>query len=502
MATTGSSATGAEAVAPIGTQLDRLASSAPDRPAVTCGGATISRGELSATSNRLARAYRELGVGPGDYVSIALPNSIEWVQAAVAAWKLGAIVQPLSARLPEAELGELLGLVPRALLVGREDPTGVVPSVPAGFVPPTTLSDGALEEVVSPSWKAMPSGGSTGRSKLIEDPHDSRIDATGALALFDLRRDGTHLVTGPLSHNTGLSMTVNGLLLGQHVVLVARFDAEECLRLIAEHRVQFTATVPTVMRRLLAVYREDPGAYDLSSLEYLWHTAEPCPPGLKEAWIEILGPAAVWELYSGTELQAIAVISGEQWLEHRGSVGSVIVGEMRVLDDRGEVCPPGTVGEIYMRPGPDAGPTYRYIGTDATARDGWETLGDLGWFDEDGFLYLSDRRVDMFNVGGRKLYPAEVEVALIDHPDVLSCLVVGVPDDDLGQVPYALVEKAPDSDLDEDGVRAFVRERVAGYKVPRHVEFSTEPLRDDAGKARRSRIREQVVSRMAAGARG
>ncbi|MDQ6526897.1 AMP-binding protein [Nocardioides sp. LHD-245] len=489
--------TGVKDIPPIGTRLSELAQRAPGLPAITCDGVTLTRGELDASSNRLARAYQERGVGAGDYVTIALPNSVEWLQAAAAVWKLGGIVQPLSARLPEVEFSSLLELAPRALLVGRADPRGVVPSVPAGFSPPETISDAPVPEAVSPSWKAMPSGGSTGRSKLIEVNQDSRIDPAGASALFTLRENGTQLVTGPLSHNTGLSMTVVGLLLGQHIVLMSRFDPEQCLRLIGDHRVEFTATVPTVMRRLLPVYQADPGAYDLSSLEYLWHTAEPCPPAVKQAWIEILGPDAVHELYSGTELQAITAISGSDWLDHRGSVGTVIMGEIKVLDEQGRECPPGTVGEIFMRSGPQADPTYRYIGSDATVRDGWETLGDLGWFDEDGFLYLSDRRVDMFNVGGRKVYPAEVEVALIEHPEVLSCLVVGIPDHDLGQVPGAIVERVDGSTMDADAVRAHLKERVEGYKVPRHIEFTTAALRDEAGKARRSQVRQELLRRLA-----
>ena len=155
---------------------------------------------------------------------------------------------------------------------------------------------------------------------------------------------------------------------------------------------------------------------------------------------------------------------------------------------------PGVVGEVYMRPSPGSAPTYRYIGATAKTRDGWDSLGDLGYFDEDGFLYLSDRRVDMFTVGGRNVYPAEIESALNEHPDVLSCLVVGVPDGDLGQVPYAIVHS---DRLDEAAVIAFLSERIAGYKVPRFVEFTDEPLRDDAGKARRSAVRDRIIERLA-----
>jgi bile acid-coenzyme A ligase len=484
-----------EPIPSISAEFSRLAALSPDRPAVTCGGRTLTRGELDNSTNRLARAYAELGVGRGDYVTIVLPNSIEWIQAALAAWKLGAVPQPLSARLPDAELQGLLELKPRALIVGREDPRGVTPSVGADFVPHAGLSDAPLPETVSPTWKALGSGGSTGRPKLIEAGGDSRYP--GALAGFGMgaQMGDTQLVAVPLSHNTGMTTATIGLLMSHHLVLMPRFDPAEFLRLIGEHRVEFLVVVPTIMQRLLPVYRADPASYDLSSIRRLWHVGAACPPAVKEAWIELLGPEKVWELYGGTELQALTFISGEQWLEHRGSVGVVVAGEMKVLDDDGNECPPSVTGEVYMRPAPGSAPTYRYVGATAKSRDGWDSLGDLGYFDEDGFLYLNDRRVDMFTVGGRNVYPAEIESALSAHPKVLSCLVVGLPDEDLGQVPHAIVQA---DGLDERTVIEFLSERIAGYKVPRTVEFSDTPLRDDAGKARRSAVRDEIISRRAA----
>ena len=481
-----------EPVPPIGTQMGRLAAEAPDAPAVTCDGRTLTRGQLESTTNRLARAYADRGVRQGDYVTIALPNSIEWVQAVVAVWKLGAIPQPLSARLPDPEYAALLDLRERALLVGRPDPRGLVPSVP-GDLDPGDVPDGPLPEAVSPALKSMASGGSTGRPKLIEAGTDSRFAGSVVTAIMGGTDCDTQLVSVPLSHNTGFTSATMALGTGQHLVLMRRFDADEFLRLITEHRVSYLATVPTIMQRLLPVYRS--GDYDLSSVRRWWHLAAPCPPNVKEAWIEILGPEVVWELYGGTELQALTFISGTEWLTHRGSVGRVVSGEMTVLDDDGKPCPPGVVGEIYLRPKPGAGPTYRYIGSTAKHRDGWDSLGDLGWFDADGYLYLADRRVDMFTVGGRNVYPAEIENALSEHPAVLSCLVVGIPHDDLGQVPHALVHAEQGHDLDESGLSAFVAQRLAAHKVPRSLEFVGAPLRDDAGKARRSAVRDEVIAR-------
>ncbi|MGV0851805.1 AMP-binding protein [Mycolicibacterium phlei] len=482
-----------ETIPPISTQVSQLAAAAPDAPAITCCDVTLTRAELDASTNRLARAYAELGVGQGDYVTIVLPNGIEWAQAVLATWKLGAIPQPLSPRLPDAELAGLLELKPRALVVSRDDPNGVTRSIPAGFTPDPALPDGPLPERVSPVLKAMASGGSTGRPKLIESGGDSRFPALAGFPLGAQEGD-VNLLSVPLSHNTGFTTFAIGLVQGHHLVVMPRFDAREFLRLVTDYRVTFLTTVPTIMQRLLPVYRADPDAYDLSSIRRFWHVAAPCPPAVKQAWIELVGPDALWEMYGGTELQALTFISGRQWLEHPGSVGVVVAGEMKVLDDDGNECPPGVVGEIYMRPSPGSAPTYRYVGATAKSRDGWDSLGDLGYFDSDGFLYLSDRRVDMFTSGGRNVYPAEIESALSEHPQVLSCLVVGVPDEDgdLGQVPHALVQA---EGLEEAAVIAFLAERLERYKVPRSVEFVDEPLRDDAGKARRSAVRDEVLQR-------
>ncbi len=481
-------------VLPIGTQISQLAALAPDEPAVSCDGHTITRAELDLSTNRLARAYAERGVGVGDYVTIVLPNSVEWIQAAVACWKLGAVPQPLSPRLPEAEFEGLLGLRDPALLVGRNHPE--IPSIPSGFVPRTSAA--ALPEAVSPCWKSMASGGSTGRPKLIEAGGDSRVPPAIGHPL-GMQEGDTTLVPVPLTHNTGFTTALIALIMRQHLVLMSRFDPHEFLRAIGRYRVSFLVTVPTIMQRLLPVYRADPASYDLSSLRRMWHLAAPCPPTVKQAWIDILGPEKVWELYGGTELQALTFISGDQWLAHPGSVGQVVSGQMKVLDDDGNPCPPGVVGEIYLRPSPGSAPTYRYIGSTAKSRDGWDSLGDLGYFDADGFLYLSDRRVDMFTVGGRNVYPAEVENTLSAHPEVLSCLVVGVPDDDMGQVPYALVHTMSGSALDAVAVQRFVGERLAAYKVPRIVEFVDTPLRDDAGKARRTAVRDTVIAQLQVG---
>ena len=209
---------------------------------------------------------------------------------------------------------------------------------------------------------------------------------------------------------------------------------------------------------------------------------------LKEAWIDWLGPERIFELYAGTEAQAVTVITGTEWLEHRGSVGRPSVGEFMITDLDGNPLPPGEQGEVWLRSSGDH-PTYRYVGAEARAMDGgWESLGDVGWFDEDGYLYLGDRMQDMILSGGANIYPAEVEAAIQEHPAVRSVCVIGLPDEDRGNVVHAIVE-ADAATLDAAELLAFAGERLATYKLPRSVEFVDTPLRDEAGKVRRTALR-------------
>jgi bile acid-coenzyme A ligase len=239
--------------------------------------------------------------------------------------------------------------------------------------------------------------------------------------------------------------------------------------------------------------------YDVSSLATVWHLAAPCPPWLKEAWIDWLGADVIWELYAGTEAQAATIISGHEWLEHRGTVGRPNGGQMKIVRADGTDAEAGEVGEIYMRPSDDESVrTYRYVGAEARRIDGgWESLGDMGWMDADGYLYLTDRQTDMILAGGANIYPAEIEAALDEHPRVRSCAVIGLPDDDLGNRVHAIVQTDDGTAIDVDELRAHLEERLVRYKVPRTFEFTGEPLRDDAGKLRRSALRAERI-----GARG
>jgi bile acid-coenzyme A ligase len=466
-----------------------LAGADPEAPAITCGGSTVTRRRLEERTNRLARAYQQLGVTPDSFVTIGLPNTVEFLEAAVAAWKCGATPQPVSSRLPARELRAIIELAEPSLVVGvAPDAAAGRTAIPAGFEPEPGLSDAPLGQAAAASWKAPTSGGSTGRPKLIVSTQPALVESVEPFArLLGMSDDDTVLITGPLSHNAPFLLSTCALVLGGHVVLMPRFDEESALQLVHEHAVDFMYAVPTMMGRIWRLPEERRLRYDVSSLRVVLHMAAPCPPWLKRAWIDWLGPERVWELYGATEVQAVTLFTGSEWLAHPGTVGRPVVGEMQVLDPAGAPLPAGEIGEIWMRRGPGQPSPYRYLGAEArTTGDGWESVGDMGSIDDEGYVYLADRKSDMLIVGGANVYPAEVESALGEHPLVRSVVVIPLAHDDLGQVPHALVEL--ESDVTDDELRAHLADRLAGYKIPRSFERVREPLRDDAGKVRRSAL--------------
>jgi bile acid-coenzyme A ligase len=480
---------------PMGLVPARLAEADPDRRLITDDAGTITRQEFDLRTNRLARAYQALGVGQDSFVTIGLPNGREFFEAVVATWKLGATPQPISYRLPPIERQAIIGLADPSLVVGV-DPSevGGRPAVAAGFEPDASLSDDPLPPSVPASFKAPTSGGSTGRPKIIVATQPGVYEQAAPFGdLLRIPQDGVHLVTGPLYHNGPFTTALFALLKGNHIVVMPRFDAQRALSLIQEHRVDWMYAVPTMMHRIWRLDPEERERYDVSSLRCVFHMAAPCPPWLKEAWIDWLGGETILELYGGTEAMTITVITGDEWLAHRGSVGRCIVGELKILGPEGDELAPGEVGKIWMRRGEGAEPTYRYIGSETDQLEGgWECLGDLGWMDADGYVYISDRDTDMILVGGANVYPAEVEAALDEHPDVRSSCVIGLPDDEYGNLVHALVQS--DAPLDESQLEAFLRERLVRYKIPRSYEFVTEPLRGDDGKVRRSALRAARVN--------
>jgi bile acid-coenzyme A ligase len=465
----------------------------PDRPAVTCGTETLTRSQLEIVSNRLARDLIERGVERGDMVTIALPNSVDWFVAQHAVWRIGAIPQPVSARLPGREMEAIVELADSRLVLGA--PVGSIDgrvSLPVGYAPTDDHAEVDLPDIddvslASPAWKAPTSGGSTGRPKLIVSGDPALINDADD-PMFFIRANGCMVMPGPLYHNGPAVWASQALLAGSHVVMLSRFDAEATLAAIQEHRADIVYLVPTMMKRIWRLPEPTRLSFDLSSLQTVWHLAEPCPVWLKQVWIDWLGPERIFELYAGTEAQAATVITGHEWLAHPGSVGRPAPGTVKIADDNGTELGTNQMGEVWLR-NPDGRVTYRYVG--ATARrseGGWESLGDMGRLDVDGYLYLGDRAADMILSGGTNIYPAEVEAAIQEHPLVRSVAVFGLPDDDRGNVVHAVVEADP-VELSEADLKSFIAERLVSYKIPRTIEFTDEALRDDAGKVRRAALR-------------
>lgn len=483
---------------PIGDLMRHHAQSDPNAPVITtAAGRVIERAEFDARCNRRARLLAQHGVQADDLVTIMLPKGLEFYETAFAIWKLGATPNPISTSLSDVELSALLEVGNPRLVVGAE------PARARGFATlpsrpdlPTDIDGAYFPSKVARYWKAMTSGGSTGRPKLIIDHMPGEWDPSeGGIAQNAAE---TILNPGPSCHNGPFLGTMLGLFSGGHVVEMAKFDSLRVLELIAKHRITWVFLVPTLMHRIARLSEQERSAHDVSSLRLVLHSAAPCPPWLKRFWIDWLGPERILEVYTGTERQALVTLTGQEWLSHPGSVGRVQAGAaIRILNEDGDDVAPGEVGEIYFRPDGGKNSTYHYLGAEARARGEWESLGDLGRIDEQGYLHLSDRRLDLIIRGGINIYPAEVEAALDAHPAVASCAVIGLPDIDLGETVHAIVQVAPDAAATDSELRTFLAGRLSHHKVPQTFEFVATPLRDEAGKVRRSALR---ATRIAAAA--
>lgn len=476
--------------------LKTVASRKPHDFAIGCGSRRVTWAELDASSTRMAYALRDKGVIAGDLVTVALPNEPAFLQACYACWKLGATPQLASWRAPRAEMISLLELAqPRALIASVGAGSGQIRGVQ--MLTPEALDDGCgvmvdpLPDVVSASMKAPASGGSTGRPKVIVSTDPALVDAAAA-AHWRVAEGDRVLMPAPLYHGGPFSLSVTALTHNATVFLLDKFEPETVLASVSAHRITVLYLVPTMMSRIWRLPVAVRERYNLSSLHTMWHLAAPCPQWLKRAWIDWLGAEKILELYAGTESQAGTRLNGVEWLEHPGSVGRPFRGEFKIVDEHGEELRRGQIGEVYMRSAPGEPVRYHYIGAEAKRLGDWESLGDIGYLDADGYLYLTDRISDMILVGGVNTYPAEIEAALEEHSLVQSSAVIGLPDDDLGSTVHAIVQTAGPIDVEE--LKSFVAARLAPHKRPRSYEFVTYPIRDDAGKVRRSQLRAERLS--------
>ena len=358
---------------------------------------------------------------------------------------------------------------------------------------PADLDDGPLPDAASPAWKAPTSGGSTGRPKLIVSGDPAQFDTDAAAAAAD-RCDGCMVMPGPLYHNGPAVWSCQALLAGNHVVVLPRFDAEATLAAIEEYRADVVYLVPTMMKRIWRLPDEVRLGYDLSSLRIVWHLAEPCPTWLKEAWIDWLGAERIFELYAGTEAQAVTIITGTEWLEHRGSVGRPSTGEIKICDVDGNPLPTGEQGEVWLRS------TSRSTDLPLRRRRGPHARRRLGVARRHGLVRRGrlplPRRPDAGHdpVRRRQHLPGRGRGGDPGAPGG----ALGLRDRPARRGPRQRRPRhrrgRPDA-LDAAELLAFVGERLAKYKLPRTVEFVDKPLRDDAGKVRRSALRAERLAR-------
>jgi len=486
----------------VGEILDRFATFAPVETVVTTinreGGAdSITREQLANWSDRIGRTLVKQGIKVGDLVPIHLPTSTGFIAAAVGIFKAGGTPMPVSNRLPEAELGHLLELAEAKVVISNALTTNQCLNTDSlrkatSTANGTEKSEPPLSRRVSNPTKALASGGSTGKPKLIVTTGDALFDPENPIIPMLMRFEPSDLKysPGPLYHNGPFWFSINMLLRGGRLLLNERFNAQSCLQAIERYKPTVLNLVPTMMQRLLREPRWHEA--DLSSVRIAWHLAAPCPAWAKEGFIEKLGDSAVLELWAATESNGLTIIDGEEWLSHRGSVGKPVGTEVLILDEHRQPLPQGEVGEIFTRMA-GAAPPCEYRGAQSldSINDGFTSVGDLGWLDQEGYLYLADRRTDLIISGGANIYPAEVEAVISQHPKVKDVAVVGLKDEDLGRRVHAIVEGFNPNDpptLEE--LFALCSEQLVRYKVPRTIEIVDALPRNDAGKIRRSQLRE------------
>jgi long-chain acyl-CoA synthetase len=500
------------------TGLWAIAASSPDRTAVIePDGRTVSYAELASEADRYGRGLQALGLRPGSTVAGLLPNGSAALALYFAAMQTGLYVVPVNWHLTGAEVAYILGDCGAEAFVAHErfaavaaqaaDAAGItarfaVGAVP-GFEPLAALGADGSRARPDPRTLGAPmlyTSGTSGRPKGVRrpltggDPDEART-ATWFFGLFGLAPyDGhVHLCCSPLYHTAVLNFAAISIQLGHPVILMDRFEPAEMLALIDRHRVTHSHMVPTQFRRLLALPEPVRAAYDVSSLRAMIHSAAPCPQEIKRRMLEWWGPVVV-EYYAATEGGGTS-ISAQEWLDRPGSVGLPWLGsEVRVLDEAGRDRPAGEPGLVYMRMGTS---TFEYHQdaekTRAARAGGMFTVGDIGYLDAEGYLYLCDRGSDLIISGGVNIYPAEIESELSCHPAVADVAVFGIPHDDWGEEIKAVVEPAAGAEAGPaltGELLDFLGGRVARFKLPRTIDYVAELPRDPNGKLYKRKLRD------------
>jgi bile acid-coenzyme A ligase len=483
-----------------GRRIRMLAEERPDDAALIFaaqagGERSYSWAELERRSRQVAALLAARGVGQGSLVALGLRNSPEHVIATLAAWKLGACVLPLRWDLPDWERARLLELAKPALVVAADWDAAGVPVLPLAELQASESGPAPeLPDRVADPARALASSGSTGRPKLILKPGRGETIPGQTLGRVVDTPPGavTELIPAPLYHTNGFMLVHSVLQNGDRALLMERFDAQRAVELIERWRVQFVTMVPTMLLRIARL--PDFARRDFSSLLAVLQGGAPCPAWLVHAWLERVGPERFFMTYGSTENAGLSRIRGDEWLEHPGSVGRPFNSEFRILDEDGRELPPGEIGEIFGRSTSAAGPTFSYVGAPPprSTPDGFASVGDLGWLDADGYLYIADRRADMVITGGANVFPAEVEAALLEHPGVADAAVIGLPDPEWGQRLHALWQaRDPQRPPAEEDLLLHCRARLVPYKVPKSFERITALPRSEAGKLSRSALAQE-----------
>ncbi len=487
---------------------------------VTPEGREIPAGELLANCNRLTHGLRALGLKSGDCVATVLANGPEMIEVYLATFQAGLYLTPINHHLTASEIAYIVTDSEAKVLIASSrfaaecrqaaDDAGMAPEhrfasgVIDGFRPYAQLGAGQREE--APEQRSAGqvmnyTSGTTGRPKGVRRtllPYEP--DAVASmyamfLAMFGIEPGGkgVHLTGSPLYHTAVLTFAASSLHYGHTVVLMDKWGPETSLELMEKYRVSSSHMVPTQFHRLLALTEQKRSSYDLSSLRHMIHAAAPCPVDIKRRMIEWWGPC-IYEYYAASEGGG-TLVTPQEWLEYPGTVGRAWAGsDIRILDDEGKDCPPNQPGTVYILL---ANADFEYHkDKDKTAenrRDGYFTVGDIGYLNEQGYLFLCDRKTDMIISGGVNIYPAETEAALLSHPKVGDAAVFGIPHSDWGEEVKAVIEAASGVEAGDELAReldAHCKANLAKYKCPRSFDFIEEMPRDPNGKLYKRKLRD------------
>lgn len=471
-----------------GPRLRQLAEDAPDQVAVVVvaldgSEQALTYNDLERGANRWCRALMVSGAGLGSRVALAVPNSVDLVLASLGTWKAGAVPVPVRWDLPQWERDRVLDVVAATVVVDAEQ-------LPALRDLAARQDDSAVDDRQSPQINGICSSGSTGVPKVIVNERPAvwtpALSQPFMVQWEPIEVPQVILVPAPMYHTNGF-VTLNFLMGGDRLVVLEKFDAALVLDTIEKHRITtFTAT-PTMLQRIAQV--DGVAQRDLSSVRWILQGAAVMPPTLLRVWFDLLAPEKVVMAYGMTENLGLTALRGDEWLEHPGSVGRGFrETELKILDTEGQEVPVGELGDIYLR-SPLTG-TYSYRGGAAllpTTKDGFGSAGDVGRLDEEGFLYIVDRRIDMIITGGANVFPAEVESALSDHPGIADVVVIGLQDEQWGRRVHAVIEPVhPAAPVTAEEVISYAKSRLAAYKVPKTVELVDAIPRSAATKVSRS----------------